>query len=264
MKLAVLFSYHVEPVTCLERVRLIRQWNPAVCIHGLFSGNPEDQRFKPVADLLDSNYLHPPAPPEWLWRNYDKVICHWFTDTGSKLEWDFIFIHAWDLVVLDSLAGFTAGMTQRQVALPGVRRLEDMDEDIADPTKPPQKPGNWSWLRDGQKDLRAFKRYLLSVFATSPQLYCEVSPFAVLSREFCQSYSAMADPVPGFNEYRFPTLVPLLGYSFAPMKLPHNFWNYYNAEKQAVSPDQICKEYAKPDGCRLFHPVYEPVRELLL
>jgi hypothetical protein len=137
-----------------------------------------------------------------------------------------------------------------------------MDQDVADPRLPPLQPGNWSWLKEGKKDLVAFKNYLHSVFGKA-QLYCEVSPFAVLSRQFCESYSAMAEPVPGFNEYRFPTLVPLLGYRFASSDLPAHFWAHFNAEKQAIHPETVQKEYLKENGARVFHPVYASLGDRL-
>jgi len=265
MSLAVLFSFHIKPESCLSRVRLLRKLNPGVPIHGLFTGAPGSEgHFRDVNESLNTHYRHPPAPADWLWRNYDKVICNWYRDQGKTLPWDFLFVHAWDLVTLEPLSKYTSGLTQEDIVLPGVRPIEQMDENVADPRLPPIQPGNWSWLKDGKKDLAAFKQYLLTIFGRAPQIYCEVSPFAILSREFCESYSAVAGPIPGFNEYRFPTLVPLLGYRFANPQFPDNFWKYFNAEKLAINPRAIKDEHSRAAGARIFHPVYEPLEGLLV
>lgn len=265
MNFAILFSYHVNASTCLSRIRTLRRLNPGVSIHGLFTGGVgTNSQFLEVATLLESNYRHPVAPAAWLWQNYDKVICRWFLDCGHALEWDFLFVHAWDLVVLAPLRSYLEGMTQEEVFVPGVRPLERMDEDIVDPREEPVNPGNWSWVRLGSENLSSFQNYCLSSFGQKPALFCEVSPFAVLSREFCVRYSAVAEPIPGFTEYRFPTLVPLLGFRFAERTQSADFWRYFNAAKKPISLHSIESEAARIDGARLFHPVYETLSETLV
>ena len=241
---------------------MLRLLNPGVSIHGLFTGAVgTNSQFTEVAASLESNYRHPVAPAFWLWRNYDKVICNWFLDYGHALEWDFLFIHAWDLVVLEPLKIYLEGMTQEEVFVPGVRPLERMDEDIVDPQEEPVNPGNWSWLRLRSEELSSFQSYCLSSFGQQPALLCEVSPFAVLSRDFCVRYSAVAAPIPGFNEFRFPTLVPLLGFRFAERTPNADFWRYFNASRRQIPLHSIEFEAARRDGARLFHPVYETLPE---
>lgn len=262
--MAILFSYHIRPDTCLVRLRQLRRQNPKVPIYGLYSGAHDNRKdFQAVDELLDHCWAHPPARPGWLWRNYDKAISLWHKQAGEKLIWDHLFIHAWDLLLAEPVEHFMQSLEPSELFLPGLRRLDQMDEQVVDPQASPRTPGNWSWLREEPEPLAAFGRYLLSTFGRIPELYCEVSPFAVLSRPFCDQYSRMVFPVPGFNEYRFPTLVEPLGFRFAQRQLSPHFWRHYNAEKVEISADVIAQELSDPNGARLFHPVYQPIEGLL-
>lgn len=259
MNLAILFSYHIQPEVCRSRLALLRRLQPDVPIWGLYSGSPERaEEFSSLHPLLDHAWAHPPAPPAWMWRHYDKVIAHWHHQAGRSLPWSHLLIHAWDLLLLQPVAHWVPHLEAHQVLVPGLRRLEQMDEEVTDPLHPPQRPGNWSWLRQEPEPFQAFCRYLLSLFGRLPTLYCEVSPFAVLSREFCDQYSRVVEPIPGFNEYRFPTLVQPLGFDFAATDhLGPSLWKHFNAEKIAIPPDLIERECRLPEGARLFHPVYQ-------
>ncbi len=224
--MAILFTYHIRPDTCLERVRGLRQRNPHLPIYGLYSGDLSRRgEFGRVEELLDHAWAHPAASPGWLWRNYDKVIARWHQQTSGELSWEHhLFVHAWDLLLAEPVAPYLDDLETDELFLPGLRRLEEMDEEVVDPQQTPLQPGNWSWLREEPEPLAQFRHYLMSTFGRLPQLYCEVSPFAVLSRSFCDQYVRIVFPVPGFNEYRFPTLVEPLGFRFAQRDLGPDFW----------------------------------------
>jgi len=80
--------------------------------------------------------------------------------------------------------------------------------------------------------------------------------FMVLSREFLKNYASIIDPIPGFLEYRLPTLAKQLGYSFIkdPLLLESDEYILYG--EKAVSQEMIEAEANKVNSARIFHPVY--------
>ena len=253
MRCAILFTYYRNPTSCEERLRILRRINPGMRIYGLYSGSHQGRAdFQAVQAALDADYSHPEREPQWLWRNYDKVICEWFRNGGEQLEWDFLFIHSWDLLLLEPISTFSDPLGSGQVLLPGLRTLEQMDEQVIDPRMPPLVPGRWRWANE--PDFTEFLAYLKQHYSSAAQIYCEVSPFAIISRPCCVAYNAVAGEIPGFNEYRFATVAHLLGIAFARPHLPPWFWKRYDPDRHPLSSESVLTR-----DTQLFHPVYYPV-----
>jgi len=254
---ALLFTYHRNPDTCRQRLLCLRHLNPELTIHGLFSGDPREHlAFQSLRDLLDSDFVHPPAPPQWLWSNYDRVISRWFLEVGHSHDFDWIWVHSWDLLLLDPLHHFVAQLQPHQVLLPGLRRLQDMDERVLDPRAPIQQGEHWSWLRE--PEFARFQEYWQRHHCDQP-LWCEVSPFGVLGRQVCERYAEACWEVPGHNEYRFPSLAGALGAELLQGEFDSEFWTLYDPDRKPWTLDQALQLTRRPPGQRLCHPLYYPI-----
>jgi hypothetical protein len=253
----VLFTYHRNPQTAWQRLRCLRALNPGLKVHGLYSGAPESHgHFHQLQAELDSDWIHPPAPPEQLWSNYDRVISRWFLDHGRKLEFQALWVHSWDLLLLDPLPAYGPGLEPGQVWLPGLRPLQAMDEEVIDPHVPPQQPGRWTWLR--QPAFAEFAAYFQTHYPGA-ELWCEVSPFGVLGRGVCERYAQACWEVPGHNEYRFPSLAAALGADLVRWPVPDGFWQDYDPDRHPRTLDQVLALTRESRPARLTHPVYYPV-----
>lgn len=254
---ALLFTYYRNAETCLQRLLCLRHLNPGLPIHGLYSGPlSEHHEFAPMREFLDSDYLHPEAPPEWLWSNYDRVISRWFLECGQDHEFDWLWVHSWDLLLLDPLHHFVPQLGPRQILLPGLRRLDDMDETVLDPLAPVDQAGRWSWLQE--PEFARFRQYWQAHHPEVP-LWCEVSPFGVLGRWVCQRYAESCWEVPGHNEYRFPSLAAALGAELLQGGFSPEFWQLYDPDRKPWTVQAVQQLARGASGQRLCHPFYYPI-----
>ena len=251
---ALLFTFYRNPSTCEQRLLGLRRLNPGVPLHGLYTGTPEDlEAFRSSLELLDSCWQHPPRSPEWLWTNYDLVISRWFEEFGQQHPFDYLWVHSWDLLLLDPLHHFVPRLEVDEVLLPGLRSLERMDERLLDPLQPSGEV-RWSWLREPefQKFLAYWKEHY------NGPLWCEVSPFGVLGREVCRRYAAASPSVPGHNEYRFPSLAAALGARLNQGGFASEFWRLYEPDRKPWTLAEVRELAQQPPGQRLCHPFYYP------
>jgi hypothetical protein len=257
MKPALLFTYYRNPETCRQRLLWLRHLNPDLPIHGLFSGEAlEYAAFAPLEALFSSHFVHPPASPEWLWSNYDLVISRWFLDCGQHHPFDWLWVHSWDLLLLDPLHHFVPRLDPRQVLLPGLRPLHQMDEQVLDPLAPIEQGGRWSWLNE--PEFARFHHYWQRHHAGA-SLWCEVSPFGVLGRWVCQRYAESCWSVPGHNEYRFPSLAGALGAQLLQGGFGPEFWSLYEPDRKPWTVEEVLQLARRPAGQRLCHPFYYPL-----
>ncbi len=254
---ALLFTFYRNVTTCEQRLLGLRRLNPGVPVHGLYTGGPDEWAdFAPVRRLLDSCWVHPSRPDSWLWSNYDLVISRWFEEEGNTHPFDYLWVHSWDLLLLDPLRHFVPSLQPDEVLLPGLRPLNQMDERVLDPLQSPREP-RWSWLREPE-----FQRFLAhwKEHYGGP-LYGEVSPFGLLGREVCRRYAAAAPSVPGHNEYRFPSLAAALGAKLLQGGFGPDFWRLYDPDRKPWSLAEVQKLARQPAGQRLCHPFYYPATE---
>lgn len=251
---AVLFTFYRNASTCEQRLVHLRRLNPNVPVHGLYTGAPDDfSGFSALRDQLDSCWQHPPRSPEWLWSNYDLVISKWFEEAGHTHPFDYLFVHSWDLLLLDPLHHFVSGLAVDEVLLPGLRPLEAMDERVHDPLAGAGAQ-RWTWL--SEPEFPEFLAYWKEHYGGP--LWCEVSPFGALGREVCQRYASACPHVPGHNEYRFPSLAAALGARLRQGGFGPEFWRLYESRRAPWTLMQVRRLAAEPPGQRLCHPFYYP------
>lgn len=254
---ALLFTFYRNVATCVQRLLGLRRLNPGVPLHGLYTGEAQEWTdFAPVRDLLDSCWAHPPRPANWLWSNYDLVISRWFEEEGCAHAFDYLWVHSWDLLLLDPLHHYVADLQPDEVLLPGLRPLERMDERVLNPLESPGEP-RWSWL--SEPEFQHFLAYWQQHYGGP--LWCEVSPFGLLGREVCRRYAAVAPQVPGHNEYRFPSLAAALGARLLQGGFGPEFWRLYDPDRKPWSLQEVRKLARLPAGQRLCHPFYYPASE---
>src|SRR3989338_3458632 len=101
LDLAVLFWFYKEPDICLNRLELLKKYNPGLKIYGLFGGETKhaDIYKQKPGKYLDYFYISPHPDPDWKWINGDVMILDWYQKRGKDLSWDSIVITQWDMLV---------------------------------------------------------------------------------------------------------------------------------------------------------------------
>src|SRR5437773_9964385 len=105
MKRLVLFRFHQNRVVCQNRLDLIKRYNPAVEIHGLYGGDesiyPSVRRA--IGNEFSSLFCLRGKTAHWKWLNGDLALREWYQAVGRRLAFDVLHLVEWDLVLLDSL-----------------------------------------------------------------------------------------------------------------------------------------------------------------
>lgn len=250
---AILFIHYKEPEICMERLSQIRGLNPWVPIYGLYGGTNDDiPSFNSVHETLDDNWNHPSQDPKWKWKNLDLMIADWYAQRGHTLNWQYLFIYSWDVLLLDPIQKYLSQLSQKTLLwLPGVYNYETL-----------QNIG-WCWiqpfnpvLNEENEDFLKFCTYLTENHISLEQIRGGGMLLGAYSREFLQSINPVIRMVPGFCEYRISTLANILGYSFIDWVSTHNEFQFVNYTTTAIPYKDIQEQAGKIDGARLFHPVY--------
>ena len=99
--IAVVFWFYKEPEICINRLKLIKKYNPKIKIFGLFGGNQNEESLynEKLGGYLDDFYTHPSANSDWKWIHGDLMLLDWYKDRGQKLKWDSVVIVQWDMLV---------------------------------------------------------------------------------------------------------------------------------------------------------------------
>lgn len=260
MQLAILFWFYKEFDLCVERVRRLRELNPATRIYGLYGGPLEQaEAAAMVGAELDDLYVFPePRDAHWKWLNGDRLIAAWMGERGAALAWDTVVLVQWDMLVLAPVDELLGDLRPGEALFSGYRPLEEVSD-------------WWGWA--GRRDpgkaamLQAFRERLRSDYGVDGPLWCCLFILICLPRDLLARYAGAGPPEEGFLEYKLPTLARLWG---TPVRTDLGFEPWWaadlasrdaperarvlNAVGREVSPATILAELADPQGLRVFHP----------
>jgi len=245
--LAILFWFYKEPTVVLNRLKGIRRVNPNVPIFGVYGGKHSAiGQFSSSSQLLDDLWVHPEMPEEWAWRNGDLMLTRWYTERGYLLDWQQVFVHQWDLLTTIPVQDFVIS-SHKEILLTGVRSLDE----IAD---------HWIWVQPWSIYYGEFKNFCSHPFIEGHSIWACIFIFAIFTRAFLTDFAKVVDNIPGFIEYRIPTVARILGYSFAPCEVCPD-WDdhgdpFLNGCQREVSIEQVRQRFRNSNGIMFFHPVY--------
>jgi len=208
---AVLYWFYDSPDISANHLRLARLGAPGVQYFGLYGGTRPLDQFRGVTELLDNVWSHPPVDPNWAWRNGDLMLARWFRERGAGLDWDALLVHQWDLVLAHDARSVVDMLGDAQVCLPGVRPLPEVRE-------------SWVWVQPWSHYRAEFDAFLAATAIDEADVRCCVFVYGVFTKAFFAAYAVTAAGLPGFVEYRLPTLAALLGFDVADSG-DEPFWN---------------------------------------
>ena len=255
MKLAILLWFYKEPEICENRLKIIKKFNPGLKIFGLYGGdlNEVDKYKEKLGEYLDDFYIFEGNEDSyWKWINGDLLILDWYEKRGKELEWDSVAVIQWDLLIFDSLKNQFKGLEKDQIFLSGFRSLDKELEN------------RWDWTKPGgeeRENYLNFLNYVKEKYKYSGNPSCCLFMFQVFPRIFFDKYLTVENREVGMLEYKIPMYAKIFGIPFyekdigvawgSPDNLPVN-----SVPKEIEAP-YINAELSKPDGWRIFHPVYK-------
>ncbi len=263
-RFAILFWFFKAFDVCRARAVALRALNPGVALYGLYGGPPEEAEAARAAmeGVLDD--LHAYAGPQdsyWKWIHGDQLIADWYAKRGRDLAWRQVLVAQWDLLLAAPLAEIAADLAPDEAAFTGDRPLAEV-------------AGWWGWSGRGGEvqaaEMAAFRPLLAERLGYDGPLWACLFIAAVLPRAFLEAHAQAGAPDPGFLEYKLPTLARVFGTPVRALPQLQAWWRndpltrdapaaerVLNATREAIDPALIASEMARPDGRRVFHPVFE-------
>jgi glycosyltransferase involved in cell wall biosynthesis len=228
----------------------IRRVNPGVPVFGLYGGEHASiGKFGVATELLDDLWLHHEVSAEWAWRNGDLMLAHWYTERGQHLDWQQIFVHQWDLLTTIPARDF-ATSAQDEILLPGVRSLDEVTD-------------HWVWIQPWSIYYSEFQSFCGHPHISGRRMLASVFILATLTRNFLTDYATTARDVPGFIEYRLPTIAGILNYKFAPSEIRPDWGDrgdpLLNGNQREVSLDQVRQRFLFSEQIKICHPMSDVV-----
>lgn len=258
VKLGILFWFYKDALLCENRLRLLRRNNRGVPVFGLYGGAPDRvNEFESVlGHELDDIWAFPSEKDsEWKWRNGDLMIAQWFSERGTHLDWDAVFLAQWDMVVCAPIHRFLPPMSRGEMLISGLRPVREVE-------------GWWQWVRG--ENLVEYRRFLEVVAEhhgpIADPLCCQFIAM-VLPRDFLERYSTIDQPELGFLEYKVPVYAQAFGIPLVPDTCFRPFWPEEPRERPPKRTDALMHawrsplrlpvmlyEAKRPHGRRVFHP----------
>lgn len=242
---ALLYIFYGSPSTCANRLRIFRELNPDLKIYGVCTaGISQKRRFKFVEDQCDHLWYLPDHDPKWCWYNLDKVACMWFEDAGVNLDFEKILVVDWDLLLLEPVKNWLDQVGECEVKIIDVWENRNPDTNF--------------WTSDRFPEYALFKERLSK---DMPEGYVLLNAFlfayACTKRSFAK-FSPQVISLPGYCEFRLPTVMAACGLQVSNFKRPANWGAFATVTGLSIPKKVIKSELARPEGFRMFHPVYEP------
>ena len=254
MKKAILFWFYKEAEVCLNRLEIIKQYNPDLQIFGLYGWDKiHEQEYKnKLWKYLDDFYTIESEDTYRKWACGDLALQEWYNNQWNKLDRDSLYIVQRDILIFNSLNNIFDDYKRDQVFFSWTEILNKEIE------------SKWSWTNsEGEiPKYLEFKKHIQDNFDYKSELLCCLPMFEILPRLFFEKYNKINNPELGFIEYRKPTYAKIFGFDFYKKDL----WEWWFQDKTThpmngraieIKERYINKELEKRDWRRMFHPYYK-------
>lgn len=274
MKLAILFWFYKEPEICQNRLQILRRYNPATPIYGLYGGDPGtvDIYISALSIYLDDFYAFSESKDSyWKWMNGDLVITDWYRERGKYMEWDSILIIQWDMLVFEAVDKVFSMLQPGEILLSGLRPIAEVEK-------------QWHWVSplfpNQRQRYLEFLEYICKTYNYSMLPLGSLFIVVAFPKSFLDKYSKVEEPELGFLEYRIPIYAQIFGIPFCNNHPFEAWWidldqgfrftnpvkralyslrlkfdpNPLNPAKREISLIPIYCHLISHKGARIFHP----------
>lgn len=253
MKRIIVFRFHQNAAVCRNRLELLRLFNPAIELYGLYGGDERDaaalsRRLRPH---LEHCYCIRGRSAAWKWQNGDLALAAWFRDFGAHVAFDALHVLEWDMLLLDGVERVYGHLPPRAIGLTGLLPLARINAD-------------WKWIsrEPYRTEWQNLLRHVREAHGYRGEPYACKAGGLTLPRAFLEDYCRLEVPELCNDEIRVPLYGQILGYELA----DNGYFDFFDATDRKffslwgghVGTREILGELAKKNGRRVFHP-YEKV-----
>lgn len=245
----VIFRFYKEPLVCMNRLELIRFYNPDIHIYGIYGGSrdelPEVRRL--LSAYLSGLYVIEDRSSLWKWKNFDLVLREWYLSVGKTIDFDMAFTYEWDMLMFGSFAEIYPDVRAEEVWLTGIIEMYRIAE-------------SWYWTIDSQEqhELIELLRFVVTRYDYSGIPLACLGPGVCLPKSFLAKYSNMEVSENAHDEIRIPLYAQILKYPIRDTGFFRNWFEpgekqYFNCDNQCVLQATIEREL-NSGVRRVFHP----------
>lgn len=264
MNLSILFWFYKDVALCMNRLEILRKFNPNSQIFGLYGGRSEEaEKFAiGLGRYLDDFYVfEKEKDSSWKWYHGDIMIAQWYRDRGRQFNWDTIVIVQWDMLLIGAIGKLFSSLNKDEVLLSGLRPVREVE-------------GWWMWVQgvnkvgpSGREEYFAFLENVKKKYRYDEEPLCCQFVVVCLPRSFLERYIEIENPGLGFLEYKIPIYAQIFGLKFC-TNHPYTAWwpsepktkniqpskVVLNAADKKVSLYIVLRHLISPTGARIFHP----------
>jgi hypothetical protein len=257
-KAIIIFRFHKYPLVCLNRLELLRFYNPDTPVYGIYGGSDDEllEFERVLSDYLQEIYVIKNRTNEWKWKNFDLVLREWYNDSGKHIDFDMAYTNEWDLLIFGSLEKIYPGINSGDLGLSGIIPLSSIEK-------------HWYWTTGnaGAEFVRLFE-FVCKHYNYSSTPLASLCPGLCVPKSFLADYCKLYVPELCNDEIRLPLFAQILNYPVKDTGFFNGWVNederaYFNCDKRLIAYQTIDNEL-KSNGRKVFHPFREEFKELEL
>lgn len=252
IKRVILFRFYKEFKICLNRLELLKFFNPKTTIFGIFGGEKiQYQRVKKIfqKELADVHFM-PFKDPRWKWLHGDLTTREWFISVGKNSDFEMLHVIDWDLLLFGAIDKIYKHIKDG-VGLTGLTPLNKIED-------------RWHWTKNAdqrKKWLKSLKR-VRAEFGYNQEPYACLGPGVCYSYEFLKKFSQIKPLDLVIEELSIPVSAqilkqPLYNTGFYPKWFDHHWHKIFNCLGRPIKLETIIENLKNPKGARVFHPCQE-------
>ena len=252
----VLYRYHNNFQLVKERIKLIKLLDPGIEVYGIFGGKKDD--YPEASNVLEkelaNNYLIPVEDGTWKWLHADLTYKYWFNDVGCNIDFDYVYVLEWDLLIMDHLKSIFAYANKNRVIFTGLIPIEKIAR-------------FWFWTdKNNQPKIEAFYNKVEKKFNLPFNKYACLGPGLAAPRKLFEGLVKL-DLFESFisDEIKLPVWSQILGLEVVSNNFYKKWFSYYsmrffNANVANIPIETVEKQMQKKNGQRAFHPFREDIK----
>lgn len=234
-KRIVLFLYYKEPKICKERLLLLKLYNPHVPIYGIYLGYEENfQVFdNNLSNFLELNFCLINKPEAWKRINRDLVVLDWYNEIGKEIEFDFIHVIDWDLLLFDSLDNVYKDIISNNIGVLLFQKLAPIKNELLYTHTYPWKKEWYQLLENAKTNYNYTGEPNISIIAG-----------LCIPKQFLNDLSKMDSLLhSSLDELRLPLIAQVLRYNLKAINGVGDS-DYINFNRESINFDQLRKSLA--------------------
>ena len=246
----IIFRFHKEPVVCLNRLEILKHYNPSVPIYGIYGGDisdfPEHQKI--LKNYFIDIYVIKSDSSEWKWKNSDLVLLEWYNDAGKHIDFSMAFFIEWDLLLFGDIEDIYSSINEGDVGITGMIPLTKIEN-------------TWYWtsVEPHKSEWTALLNFVSMYYQYKAIPLASLGCGLCFPKSFLEKYTELYLPELCHDELRTPLAAQLLGFPVKDTGFMRDWLNpyeikYFNCYKNRLIALQTIIEELTLKRRKAFHP----------